>query len=415
MEKGSNPSSRWNFKLLIAVVFIGYLVFGFSENIKGPAIPRMQGDFGLNEMQIGLLLALNALGYLLACSFTGILVKRIGLRAANIIAFVTMFLGGIFIYLSISYSTLSAAYFLMYVGNGILEITLGILAARVFTKNTGWMMNLSHFFYGLASTVAPIFATGLMSLTVSGRMLGWQPMYLIMLSSVLIPLIIAVVSKFPGDGAKHEEKLSVRQYSKDSAAWLIVLILSLGVTAELSVGGWLVNFLEQAYKWDMERASAMLSGFFFTFMLARLLLGPLTDKIGFTRSLIIFSGFAGVLTIAGIVIGEKGAFLFALAGAGIAPIYPTVMALLSKRYPRDTDTAISFTVTLMGIGSVIGNFLVGIIIDMIQGLFTGSHGAKEATLIGFKAGYAFIGVCALACSMTSVALYRLLKRRMELL
>jgi hypothetical protein len=34
----------------------------------------------------------------------------------------------------------------MYLGNGMIEITLGVMAAVMFTKNTGTMLNLAHFF-----------------------------------------------------------------------------------------------------------------------------------------------------------------------------------------------------------------------------------------------------------------------------
>jgi len=404
-----------NYYLLLIIVFGGFLVFGFSENIKGPAIPKMQADFSLSEMQIGLLLALNSLGYLLACSFTGFLTKRFGIRFSSLLAFGSMALAGVFIYISASYRTLSASYFLMYIGNGVLEIALGVLAARVFTKNTGMMMNLSHFFYGLSSTAAPIFATALMGAKFSNKEIGWHGMYLIILSLSLLPFIIALFTKFPGDDIKEEERMPFKEYIKDPSAWLIVIILSFGVISELSVGGWLVNFLEKTYYWNVNTASKLLSAFFLTFTLSRLLLGPLTDKIGFVKSLIIFSGVSGILTLAGIFIGENGSFLFALAGAGIAPIYPTTMAFLAKRYPKDSDTAISFTVTLMGIGSVIGNFLVGAVIDLFKNIFTNRYGLEIGMASGMKAGYSFVGICALLCSLTAVLLYRRLKRRNEVI
>lgn len=404
-----------NYYLLLMIVFGGYLVFGFSENIKGPALPRMQTDFSLSEMQVGLLLAFNSLGYLIACSFTGFLTKKYGIRFSSVLAFITMAGAGVLIFLSANYPSLSTSYFLMYIGNGVLEIALGVLAARVFTKNTGMMMNLSHFFYGLSSTAAPIFATALMTMQIAGKALGWHGMYLIMLSLSVLPLIIALFTKFPGDDIKEEERMPFKDYVKDPAAWLIVVILSFGVISELSVGGWLVNFLEKTYSWDITAASKLLSAFFLTFTLSRLFLGPLTDKIGFIKSLIIFSGTSGILTLTGILVGETGAFLFALAGAGIAPIYPTVMALIAKRYPKDSDTAISFTVTLMGIGSVIGNFLVGAIIDLFKNIFTGSYGIESGLIIGMKAGYAFVGVCALLCSITACMLYKILKKRAEVI
>ena len=404
-----------NYWMLLLVVFGGFLVFGFSENVKGPAIPRMQADFSLNETQLGMLLAFNSLGYLVACSFTGALSGRIGIKRTGIIAFASMAVSGVLMYVSANYVHLSASYFLMYIGNGMLEIGLAIMAARIFTKNTGAMMNLSHFFYGLSSAVAPIVAASMMGWNVFGGELGWRGMYLIMLSLSLLPILPSLMAKFPGDdGEEQGERLTLKSVSKDPVAWLIVLVLSLGVVSELAVGGWLVNYLEKAYDWSTGAASRMLSIFFVFFMGARLFLGPITDKIGYTLSIILMSGFSGICSLAAIVIGEPGAILFAVAGIGIAPIYPTVMAILAKRYPRGTETAITFTVTLMGIACVIGNLLIGVIIDGARKLFGAGMEAKESLTLGLQAGYGFIALLALLCSASCIFLYVYLRRRNEL-
>lgn len=397
------------------VIFIGYLVFGFSENIKGPAIPRIQADFAIDELQIGTLLAFNSLGFLLACSFTGVLTSKYGIKLASILAFGTMVLSGVLIYISNNYLFFSASYFLMYIGNGLLEIALAILAARVFTKNTGFMMNLSHFFYGLSSTAAPIMAAGLMGVNMFGNELGWRGMYFLMLALCIIPLIPAIYSKFPKDSAAAEEKIPLKVFLKDRAAWLITLILSLGVIAELSIAGWLVNFLEKSYHWSSTSSSVMLSVFFLCFMLGRLLLGFVTDKIGFMTSLIIFSAVAGVATIVATILGPAAIWLYAVAGFGIAPIYPTVMALLAKRYPNGIDAAISVTVTLMGIAVVIGNFLIGAIIDGSKDWFASIYGNEIGVVRGFQMGFIFIGVCALLCSIFSLYLHRYLSKRNEMM
>ncbi|WP_282943646.1 MFS transporter [Paenibacillus sp. RC67] len=399
--------------MLLFVVFGGFLIFGFSENIKGPAIPRMQADFSLNEAQLGLLLALNSLGYLVACSYTSILSSKIGIKWTGVIAFVSMAISGVLMYLSTSYSYLSIAYFIMYLGNGMLEIGLAIMAARIFTKNTGTMMNLSHFFYGLSSTVAPIIAASMMGWNVMGGELGWRGMYLVMLSLSLLPVIPSLLGRFPKENRETGERSSFRSLVSDPVAWLIVAVLSFGVVSELAVGSWLVYFLEKAYAWSIDEASRMLSIFFLFFMLSRLFLGPITDKIGYTLSIMIFSAFSGVCSLAAIIMGEKGAILFAIAGIGIAPIYPTVMALLAKRYAKGVDTAITFTVTLMGIASVIGNLLIGYIIDWVRSIFS-TRNAVDSQLIGLQAGYGFIAALALFCSVTCVFLYMQLRKRNEI-
>lgn len=399
-------TNKRNRTLLIIVVFVGFLIFGFSENIKGPAIPRMQSDFSLNEMQLGMLLSLNALGYLIACSFTGIISRKWGLKITTLLAFGSMTLSGVLIYITTNYTSLSASYFLMYIGNGMLEIGLALLAARVFTTHMGTMMNLSHFFYGLSSMFAPLIASWLMGVQLGGSELGWRGMYLIMISLAIIPMIPAIGSKFPKSTVEGSEPISMKEYLRDPAAWIIVLILSFGVISELAIGSWLVNYLEKAYGWESSTAAGMLSVFFFFFMLARLVLGPVIDKIGFIRSLIILPVCSGICSIGGILIGPSGAILFALAGIGIAPIYPTVMALLAKRYPHGADMAITFTVTMMGIASVIGNFLVGGITDLFKQLFMNTQGAATGQLIGLQSGYLFIGACAILCSIASIVLYR---------
>ncbi len=91
-------SKKSNYIILTVAIFLGFLMFGFSENIKGPAIPKVQSDFSINEMQIGILLSLNSIGYLLACTYSGWLTRKIGLKLTNILCFVIMAVSGVLIY-----------------------------------------------------------------------------------------------------------------------------------------------------------------------------------------------------------------------------------------------------------------------------------------------------------------------------
>ncbi|TVY05396.1 MFS transporter [Paenibacillus cremeus] len=412
MEKSIGKFNKIYTKQL-ATIFIGFVIFGFSENIKGPAIPRIQFDFMLSESQLGTLLSLNALGYLIACSFTAYLAKVWGIKWVTIAAFASMAVSGILMFFSHYYPMFSTSYFLMYIGNGMLEIGLAILSARIFVKNTGMMMNMTHGFYGLSSTAAPLIATGLMKLTIAGHTLDWRGMYLVMLLLSVIPIVMALFSTFPGDVTSHKDRIPLKALLKDRVLCLMVLVLTFGVVSELAVGGWLVNFLEKAYSWNTVNASEMLSIFFLCFALARLLLGPITDRIGFVLSLIIFSGFSALCTFAAILGGERVAFLFAASGIGIAMIYPTVMAFIAKRYPKGTDMAITFTVTLMGLGSVIGNYLIGGVIELVKHLV--GVNSPTSLLRGLQAGYGFIGLCAALCAITGLILYVYLYKRKEII
>jgi len=397
----------------VFIIFLGFVIFGFSENIKGPAIPRIQVEFMLNETQIGTLLSLNSLGYLLACTFTAYLTRIWGIKVTTIVAFASMAISGIFIYFSQQYFLFSASYFLMYIGNGMLEIGLAILGARIFIKNTGTMMNLSHGFYGLSSTVAPLIATGLMEVTIGSYTLDWRGMYLIMLLLSVIPIIFMSFTTISEKEIKQEERIPFKSLLRDPVIWLMILVLTFGVVSELAVGGWLVNFLEKAYGWETISASGMLSAFFLCFALARLILGPLTDRIGFTISLFIFSGMSALCTIVAVFGGESMAFLFAAAGIGIAMIYPTVMAFISSRYPNNSDTVITITVTFMGLGSVVGNYVIGGVTGWVKSIF--GVNSQEGLLRGLQAGYSVIGLCAALCAVTTLILYIYLLKKKEVI
>lgn len=54
---------KTNYVLLLIVIFGGFLIFGVSENIKGPALPDMQVELSLSDGKLGLLLAINSFSF----------------------------------------------------------------------------------------------------------------------------------------------------------------------------------------------------------------------------------------------------------------------------------------------------------------------------------------------------------------
>ncbi|MDR2611029.1 MAG: MFS transporter, partial [Clostridiales Family XIII bacterium] len=403
MANTQNPSlpedaagkGRGNFILLTVVIFAAYLIFGLSENVKGPAIPRIQADLDINEFQIGLLLAVNALGYLIACSFTAPLARRIGLKPALMISLFVIALSGVTICFAPSYLMLALSFFIMYLANGMLEIALGILAAGFFTERTGTMLNIAHFFYGGGSIIGPIASAGLMAVTVHNAQLGWRYMYMIVLACALLPLIPALFGHIHG---RDNEKIKgeYNAYLRDKNLWCVIIILSFGGMAEMGIGGWLVNYMEKANGFGTKEAAFALTAFFAVFTLTRLVIGPLIDKLGFIKSLLLLCGFASVTLILGILCGGRpGEVLIVLSGIGIAPLYPTVFAVVAKLYHEKIDTAMTVTLTAMGIISMISNLLLGFVIDGARRLFTDLYGSAGLGM-GYTAGMLFLALCIVA-------------------
>jgi fucose permease len=284
-----------------------------------------------------------------------------------------------------------AAFFVLNLGFGMMEISLGVIAATTFTRNTGRMINLAHFFYGFGSVCSPILSTGLILARFGDQILGWRYMYLIVLSFALIPAMLALLGRIHKQDY-NKKKTGYAALLKKPTLWLTVMILAFGAVSEMGIGAWLVNYLEKAYFFTSEQAALRLTLFFVCFTLTRLLLGPAIDRIGFINSLAIVTAFTGVMITAGVLLGEAGSVLLILAGVGVAPIFPTVMALIAKLFADEIDLAMTSIITAMGIIMMPANLLIGGIINYARTAFSGDYG-DAGIRMAYAAGFLFMALC----------------------
>jgi fucose permease len=307
------------------------------------------------------------------------------------------------------FGTLLLAFFVLYLGNGMIEITLGIMAAVMFTKNTGTMLNLAHFFYGVGAAVGPIVSAGLMATKVGGLALGWRYMYLVVLAWAVVPLIPAAIGRYKGD-SEPKRRTNYREALKNPLQWGVILMLTFGATTEMGIGGWLANYMEKANGMTPEKAALTLTAFFVVFTFARLIVGPFTDRFGYTFSVMLFSVFGGVLLLVGVALGARGTIPVVASAVFISPLYPTVMAAIAKIFAKTIDTAMTVTMTVMGIVSMVANLAIGGIVDGARIAFTASHGAETGLGMAYSAGMYFLGALMFASAFAAAWLLRRLRR-----
>ncbi len=401
-----------NYILIIFLVFSGFLFYGFSENIKGAVLPRIQSDLSLSEFQLGLLLAANAMGYLFACYFSSKFIGKKSIKPIVYICFSGLIISGLLICFSPNYYVLIFAFFVSHGFGGLLEIVLGFIAASAFTQNTGTLMNISHFFYGFSSIFAPLASTFLMQLQVGGMALGWRYTYLIVFALFAIPLFPAKKASLPFKSAESDTS-HFSDFLKNPVARLIILSLSLACCAEVGFTGWLINLAEKSYGFAANTAALFLTAYFVSFTVARLVIGPLTEKLGYVKSIRLFSFFACAIVFVGLLTGKPGLFLITATGFFIAPVYPTVMAILSKLFPDKIGAALTGTLTVLGLSLVFANLILGGAINILKSIFT-SFAPESGVALAYKAGFSLIGVFLLLSFIVSSKLAKKLKKQDKL-
>lgn len=404
--------SKRSFILFTIAVFATGAVNGFADNLKGTALPRIQEEFLLTELHLGLLLALNATGYVAACSFTAALARKIGMRTCLYAGLVVIFISGVCICYSPDYTMLLVGFFVLNIGFGMLDISVGVLAAEVFTKRTGTMLNLMHFFYGVGATLSPIISTSLMVVRFGDSVFGWRYAYLIILSFALIPLIPAMIGRLV-TFANKDRTTGYAVLLRKPILWILTPMIALSLVGELGSAAWLVNYLETTYSFTSERAALYLTLYYACFTAGRLLLGPVIDKTGLINSLSILLAFSAAMIMTGVILGEPATPLLYIAGFTIGPLYPTSMAIIAKLFKDTVDLAMTAIFTTLGIILVPANFIIGGIINGARLILADSHGAAGVGM-AYSVGYLFIGSCCAGAFLFALTLRRMQKKAGQL-
>jgi MFS family permease len=191
--------------------------------------------------------------------------------------------------------------------------------------------------------------------------------------------------------------------------WPIIWSFSLSAVCEMGIGGWLVNFLEKSYALNGAAAALVLTAFYACFTVARLVLGPLTDRIGFIRSLLFTTSFSGAAIVVGVAMGRPGIALIVAAGIGIAPIYPTLLAVVAKLFQDEIYAAMTVVLTVMGIISMASNLVLGGLIDGARRIFTLLYG-EAGVGMAYATGILFLGLCCLFSFVAVLVLRGRLRR-----
>ena len=102
--------NNYKLKMLIIIAYMSMITFGLLETLKGAVIPSIRGEFLVDYGQIGQLLFIALLGFLISVFVAGMVSEKYGLKrifvfgivviisSTSLFNFVPGFYGVIFVY-----------------------------------------------------------------------------------------------------------------------------------------------------------------------------------------------------------------------------------------------------------------------------------------------------------------------------
>jgi MFS transporter, FHS family, glucose/mannose:H+ symporter len=358
MNKPS-PKIIW---FLTAGAFFAFFVFGFTDNLKGPALPALLQDLQFNYSLGGTILLGVYLGFMAATLSTGFLADAVGQKAVLVLAGVCLAVG------VAGFSTLSSPVLLMIFmailgfGLGSLELGCNALIVSLHSADKGRYLNLMAVMHGMGSMVAPLYAGWLLAAGGS-----WRAVY--RWDFVLIGLMIACFAlvRFPQVDAAQNEKIDFKHLGKTAFTpemlWYYAAI-TLYVAIELGIASWIVEFLQKMRAQSVAQSTQALSLFFGLMMVGRFVGSFFVEHLGYLKSILITALGASACVALGIFGPPQFSILLPASGFFLSIIFPTITAAVSDAHKENINTVLGLLFTFAGLGGVVGPWLIGIASDL---------------------------------------------------
>ncbi len=373
---------------LMLIAFLGIFVYGLLSALPGAVLPTLERNRYLpNDSSVGTFLLINAAGAVLAYIVSGPIIDRIGKKfalgsgSALVIAAMTGFA------LAVTKVSPGSALFLIFGCSLVLGLGANAIVAAghalVVDVAAHWRnaaLNLLDIFFGLGLAALPLVVQRVQQYG------GLSSIFWSLGAITVVLLAMILVPRFPRPSQPESSSLSgARELFRNPSFWLLAIALFMYVGTEVSVGKWVVSYMERdvpmlsSQGLDPSRLQALglnsseaLNHFFeqdpvgvgiatyalqtLAFFAFALLAGRLVSSLllGVFRinSFLLLTAGSLLTTLALIVSFTTSSHSLVrmgliAAGFGMGPIFPTSVGLASVMMPRMAGTAMSL---VMGVG-----------------------------------------------------------------
>jgi fucose permease len=203
-----------------------------------------------------------------------------------------------------------------------------------------------------------------------GTLLGILGLHAILVVATvlsLIPFAFFLLLRFPP--AKQARGFPLRQAARvvgSPLLWLCGLLLFFQSGNEFTMGGWISTYLNEQFRFSPMTASLVLSGYWGTMMLGRLIISRRLVRLLKNETLVLASAALALAATALVVAaptGQLAALGVVLTGFGFAAIFPTTLAIAGEAFSDLTGTAFSVIFMIALAGGMTAPWLTGKVAD----------------------------------------------------
>ncbi len=349
--------------------YLGMLLFGISLTTLGSVTPMLREKFSMDSITFGTLFSILPFGILSGSLLFGPFADKYGYKVILVLAGAAMFVGFQGIAYAHSITLLKICVFLFGLGGGAVNGSANAVVSDISEKNKGANLSLLGVFFAVGALGMP-FVLGILEKQFSVEVIVAGVGYVALFSTILFS-----VTRFPQ--AKQARGISLREIwklLKDSLLLVVGFFLVCQSSFEAIINNWTTTYLLNKLPISTSAALYALSMYVAGMAVMRVLLGKLLRDI-MPRTILMAS--IALLVIGCMLIQFSTSYVIATAGlvilgGGLAAGFPVTLGLVGDRYAAVSGTAFSIVISVGLVGSMIINYIMGIIVEQynIQHLVT---------------------------------------------
>lgn len=339
--------------MLILAAILAIFVYGMIAAMLGTILPDLSARFHLTPKQNGTIAFMQALGLIIASVGVGPLIDNEGKKAGLVLGLGLITIALFLLPKSTGYRSIMIYLFVLGLGGGIVVTGANALASDVGESSRAMTLNLLNLFFGLGGLATPFISANLLSRN-SVRLC-----YLIAaITGVTFAIHIATPMPAPSGGASFVFS-QIGPVLGKPALLLFSLMLFLYVACEVGVWNWLAQHLI-AQGLPESRALNILSlGFALGLLIGRVVVSQVLRTVSPETVTLAAASFMAITTFWMLRTTRLAGIAVFLAGVAMAPVFPTVLAMVADRFQTMTATAQGVAISSGWIGLAVSSRIIG--------------------------------------------------------
>ncbi len=351
--------------LLTTLCYAAMMCLAIGINLLPVFLTSIGASFGqggsLSGEELGRLGAVAFAGLVVGIVTTGPLADRYGAKPFVILANILTVLGLSGMAAAQTFPLLLTTVFVVGLGAGMLDMILSPVVAALNPERRTAAMNWLHSFYPVGAVVTILIGTVALAFDVGWRAVCWL--------SILLPLGLTLAFlplRFPALVTASQERTSMRELC--ARPWFLAALAAIfmGGATELGMAQWLPAYAETSLGFSPTVAGMGLLLFSIAMALGRMAIGMLEASANAYAIMIAGCLLSVVFFLLGAFLENPGWALAACVAAGFvgSSLWPTMLAVVSDRYPDGGATMFAALAAFGNAGGIFMPWVIGFVGDV---------------------------------------------------